>query len=124
MTALASPTVRVKPKAQSAAERQAVYAYVTERDKTCRAPIIAASPTGNGALAFLMRLDCLGRSERHHAGNKIGTKRITDARHVVLLCKFHHRTWAPTHSRLILEWLADLEDRLERARHDIEEDAR
>ena len=52
----------------------------------------------------------------------LGSKRITDARHVCLLCEFHHRTWAPSHSRLILAWLADREDALERSRHDEEED--
>ena len=34
------------------------------------------------------------------------------------------RTWAPTHSRLTLEWLARVEDARERARFDVDEDAR
>jgi hypothetical protein len=116
----------VSHKAQTRAEDAAVYAHVTARDVTCRAPRIdfhnseprahvyecgPLSPSGHIPL------------ERHHAGNKIGGKRITDARHVVLLCEFHHRTWAPTRSRLILKWLADLEDARERARFDAEEDA-
>ena len=112
VTALTGPTVRAKrPRRQTRAEAQAVYDYVTARDKTCRAPIIAADPDGNGALAFLMTLDCSGRMERHHAFTGVGAKRITDARHVVLLCNFHHRTWAPRHTGRILEWLADHEPR-------------
>lgn len=116
MTALSQPTVRVPAKRQTAAERQDVYRYVTERDKTCRAPAIFAQSfeSPNGAAAFLMTLDCSGRLERHHAGNTIGGKRITDARHCVLLCSYHHRTWAPTHSRLILEYLERVEDAREK----------
>ena len=37
MTALTGPTIRQRKPRQTPAERQAVYAYVTERDKTCRA---------------------------------------------------------------------------------------
>lgn len=113
MTALTAPTVRVPAKRQTAAERQAVYDDVTARDMSCRAWVIDPEH------AYLF--DCREPNdgthdvkwwplERHHAGNKIGSRRITDARHVVLLCSFHHRTWAPMHSRLILEWLARIED--------------
>ena len=112
MTALTGPTIRQRKPRQTPAERQAVYAYVTERDKTCRRPVIYWSvgientqPWENGA----WEIECFGKLERHHAGNKIGTARITDARHVILLCEYHHRTWAPTHSRLILEHLAGIE---------------
>ena len=100
--ALTSPTVRVKAHVQTAAEKQAVYDYVTARDKTCRAPLIL----GNAQLNWM----CRGRDERHHAGNKMGSKRITSRRTVVLLCAWHHANWAPTHSRVILEWLAAVED--------------
>jgi hypothetical protein len=100
MTALTEPTVRQPRKRQSAAEDQAVYDYVTARDVTCRAKYIDPNKADEG---------CDRKLERHHAGNTIGSKRITDARHVVLLCKWHHDTWAPSHSRLILEWLARVE---------------
>jgi hypothetical protein len=94
---------------QSAAEDQRVYAEVTARDVTCRAPIIQGrADNNNGALAFRMALDCSGKLERHHAFTGVGSRRITDARHVVLLCEWHHRNWAPSHARLILEWLAAL----------------
>ena len=115
MSALTGPTVCQPRHVQTAAERQAVYAYVTERDKTCRAPIIQGMTDYNGVEAFFMALDCSGRLERHHAGNTIGSKRITSRRTVVLVCAFHHRTWAPTHSRMILEWLARIEDAKEKA---------
>jgi hypothetical protein len=71
-------------------------------------PTIMAAALGNRAAAFTCALDCSGPDERHHAGNTIGSKRITDMRHVVLLCKFHHRIWAPSNSVRILEWLASL----------------
>jgi len=99
--ALPAP-VRRTPHIQTAAERQAVYRYVTARDVTCRAPAI------DHEMSFTESL-CEGRLERHHAGNTIGSKRITDARHLVCLCRFHHATWAPSHSRLILEYLARVE---------------
>jgi hypothetical protein len=114
MTSLTAPTVKVPRKRPSAADDAACYRYVTTRDKTCRAPTI------DPAMTFAASL-CEGHNERHHAGNTIGSKRITDARHVCLLCAYHHRTWAPTHSRMILEWLARVEDARERARHDVEE---
>jgi hypothetical protein len=118
MTALTPSPVRAKTPKQSAADRQAVYDFVTTRDKTCRAPVIEGAAAGNnGALAFRMALDCSRKLERHHAGNTIGSKRITSRRTVVLLCEFHHRTWAPTHSRLILEWL----NRVENERADVVE---
>ena len=112
------PTVRQPQPKQTKAQRDAVYAYVTARDVTCRVWSIDAEPW--------QLADCEGRLERHHAGVGIGSNRndLTDARHVVLLCKFHHDTWAPSHSRLILEWLARVEDARERARHDADEDAR
>jgi hypothetical protein len=102
---------------QTASERALIYQYVTARDVSCRALIMEPS------LSFTESL-CSGKLERHHAGNTIGSKRITDALHCVLLCRYHHATWAPSHSRLILEWLADVEDARERARHDVEEDQR
>jgi hypothetical protein len=118
--ALTAPTVRVKEHVQTRAEMAAVYRDIETRDGSCRMPIIQGTADNNGAAAFLYALGCDGRTERHHAGNTIGSKRITDARHVVLLCQFHHRTWAPTHSRLILERLAAVEDAREVDR-DIEE---
>ena len=120
MTALTEPTVKVRVHKQSAAEARAVYDYVTARDVTCRAPAIVAwnirQEADTPADLIVVRFECSDKLERHHAGNTIGSKRITDARHVVLLCAFHHRTWAPTHSRLILAWLADIEDAREAAR--------
>lgn len=111
MSALTPAPVRVKTPKQSAADRAAVYAYVTARDKTCRAWRIDAllPPNDRGWAA------CSGPLQRHHAGVGIGSNRneLTDARHVVLLCKWHHDTWAPSHSRLILEWLARVEDERE-----------
>lgn len=100
MTALCPAPVRQPRHVQSAEDRQAVYDYVTARDVTCRAPAIANMP-----LFLATFRACSDGLERHHAGNTIGSKRITDERHVVLLCKFHHANWAPSHSRLILEWL-------------------
>jgi hypothetical protein len=97
MTALTEPTVRVPKHVQTRAEAQAVYDQVTEQDKTCRAP--AVDPRCYGS--------CGGKFERHHAGNTIGSARITDRQHVILLCSRHHDKWAPTHSRAILKWLAD-----------------
>lgn len=98
---LTAPTVRVRAPKQSAADRAAVYAYVTFRERwDCAAWKIDPEQSF---------FQCHGRRERHHAGNTIGSKRITDARHVVLLCEFHHRTWAPSHSRLILEFLDRVE---------------
>ena len=99
MTALTAPTVKVKEHVQTRAEAQAVYDYVTERDKTCRAPAIDPRCYGS----------CGGKLERHHAGNTIGSARITDARHVVLLCSRHHDKWAPSRSRKILDYLARIE---------------
>ncbi len=113
---------------QSAAERQAVYDFVTTRDVYCRAAHIMAtlaplSELAGGLISRHIGL-CHGRTERHHAFTGVGAKRITDARHVVLLCAWHHRTWAPSHTGLILDWLAALPDMAERARHEFEEDAR
>ena len=120
MTALAEPTVKVRAHKQSAAERQAVYDDVTARDKRCRAWAIVGPLGERGDIDIGNCGDRLGRrpysTERHHAGNTIGSKRITDARHVVLLCEWHHAHWAPTHSRLILEWLARIEDAREAQR--------
>ena len=106
MSALTGPTVRQPRHVQTAADRRKVYADVTARDVTCRAPIIDP---------YVDAVFCEGRLERHHAGNTIGSKRITSRRTVVLVCAFHHRTWAPTHSRMILEWLARIEDAKEKA---------
>jgi hypothetical protein len=112
MTALTEPTVKVRAHKQSAAEDQRVYWYVTERDERaaperhgCRAPDIdpAAGP-------------CSGPIDRHHAGIKLGGKRVTRPNRVVCLCDGHHAHWAPTHSRLILAWLADIEDARESQR--------
>ena len=75
--------------------------------------MIAGLGESNGALGFAMVLDCRGPLERHHAGNTIGSKRIADARHVVLLCQGHHCAWAPSRSRLILSYLAHIEDKRE-----------
>ena len=103
--------VRQESHRQTRAEAQAIYADVTARDVTCRAPTIKRQ---NGDKGFGSYMECYGKLERHHAGNTVGSKRITDARHVVLLCKWHHRTWAPSHSCLILDWLARVEDAREK----------
>jgi hypothetical protein len=103
MTALTAPTVKVKRPRQTPAEARAVYAFVTARDKTCRAlhiMVMAADPLVPWEIG-----DCEGRNERHHAFTGTGAARITDRQHVVLLCAFHHRTWAPTHVGIILDWL-------------------
>jgi hypothetical protein len=113
---LTAPTVKVKPHRQTQAEREACYDYVTARDGTCRVWEIALFGLLSGEIIGNCggRLgEPGGRTERHHAFTGIGHKRITDARHVVLLCEFHHRTWAPTHTRLILDWLARIEDERE-----------
>ena len=119
MTALTPSPVKAPRAKQSAAEARAVYADVTARDVTCRAPAIYwapgienTNPSENGA----WEIECFGPLERHHAFTGTGHKRITDARHVVLLCEWHHRTWAPTHTRLILDYLARVEDEREAAR--------
>ena len=120
------PPVRQPQPKQTAAEDQRVYDAVTARDVTCRAPVIDPRELDLDCIRFNSRIGRWQNSplERHHTGNTIGSKRITDARHVVLLCEWHHRTWAPTHSRLILAYLARVEDAHERARHDADEDAR
>jgi hypothetical protein len=114
MKVMVPAPVRAPRRKQTAAERAAVYRYVEARDVSCRAWDIACmlAPGGDfiGNCGDQLGHQPPGPPERHHAGNTIGSKRITDARHVVLLCEWHHRTWAPTHSRLILEWLARVED--------------
>jgi hypothetical protein len=112
MSVLAAPTVRVRRKKQTPEEAAEVYRYVTARDVFCRAPLIEEGLSGEEFIE--MRLKCDHKTERHHAGNTIGSKRITDARHVCLLCQFHHATWAPSHSRLILEYLDRIETQRER----------
>ena len=112
--AVLPPPVRVPERKQSAGERQRMYDLVTARDMICRAAHITVMQ--EDPLVSWDIGECSGRLERHHAGVGIGSNRneLTDARHVVLLCEFHHRTWAPSHSRLILEWLARVEDARER----------
>lgn len=90
--------VRQKPHQQTPAEEKAVYAYVNARDQGCRARDI---DPGAGP--------CSGLVERHHAGIKVGTKRVTSRDRVVKLCRGHHENWAPSHNRMIVEWLAKLE---------------
>jgi hypothetical protein len=104
-----SGTKRQKPKRQTAAERQAVYDYVTARDGGCQAPNVEGERWGPMHVSATELICCEGRLERHHAGNTIGSARKTDARHVILLCKYHHDTWAPSHSREILAYLARIE---------------
>jgi hypothetical protein len=113
MSALTQPTVKAPKVKQSAADRQRVYDFVTARDKTCRAHAIDQPYT---PFEFLTLGHCSGKLERHHAFTGTGSKRITDARHVVLLCEWHHRTWAPSHPRRILDWLAAVEDAREAGR--------
>ena len=105
MTALTAPVVRQPRHVQSAAERQQVYWEVTDRDE-------AAAPSRHGCRALDIDPDagpCDGPIQRHHAGIKIGTRRVTARDRVVCLCDGHHQYWAPTHNRAILEWLADLD---------------
>ena len=101
---LTQPTVRAKRPRQSAADRQSVYDFVTARDVTCRRPVIDPHWPG----VYGLTPECFGPLERHHAGNKLGMARRTDALHVVLLCESCHMYWAPSHSRMILDWLAAL----------------
>jgi hypothetical protein len=90
-----------------------VYAYVTARDVTCVAGKIDASHV------------CSGRVERHHAGLKIGMARITDPRHVALLCDGANQgAWARVHDREVLDHLDRVESAREKARHDFEEELR
>lgn len=104
MTALAAPTVRVRRVKQSAAEDQRVYWAVTDRDER-------AAPSRHGCRA--LDIDpkagsCSGPIQRHHAGIKVGTRRVTTEDRVCCLCDGHHDHWAPTHNRPILDWLASL----------------
>ena len=88
--------VRAKRRRQTRAEAQAVYDYVTERDKTCRAPVI--NPDSS---------PCSGREERHHAGISLGMRRVTRPDRIILLCHAHHQGgWASANARLIVDWLA------------------
>jgi hypothetical protein len=106
VTALAEPTRRAKPRRQSAAERLRIYEYVEDRD---------------GGTCLASRLDrfhvCEGPIQRHHAGLKMGMAKITDARHVTLLCRWANvGPWARLHDREVMAWLADIEDAREAAR--------
>jgi hypothetical protein len=107
------PTHKVPRRIPTCDQRLAVYSYVTKRDKTCRAQTIDP----------WLSSSCQGDTERHHAGIKFGSNRnrLTDARHCVLICEFHHLTWAPSHSRLILDYLNRVENARDKARHDFEE---
>ena len=114
MTALTAPVVRVKAHRQTAAEQQAVYDYVTARDR---------------GICLAARLDpshvCEGPIQRHHSGLSIGMAKITDARHVTLLCRGANcGAWARVWDRAVMAHLADVEDLRERARFEMEEDAR
>ena len=89
-------TSRVKPKAQTRAEAQSVYDDVTARDVTCRAPFI--DPDCDS---------CSGRSERHHAGLKMGMARVTARNRVCILCSHHNGgAWARIHDRAVMAWLS------------------
>ena len=76
MTSLTAPTVKVPRKRPSAADDAACYRYVEKRD---------------GGICLASRLDtfhvCEGPIQRHHAGLKMGMRKITDPRHVTLLCR-------------------------------------
>lgn len=100
MTALTAPVVRVPRPKQSAADRQAVYDYVTDRE-------------GHGCLAAELDRShvCEGPLQRHHAGLSIGMAKITDARHCTLLCRGANcGAWARVHDREVMAWLAAVED--------------
>jgi hypothetical protein len=102
--------VKAKRHVQTPAERRAIYAEVTARD-------LAAAPQRNGCRALDIDPDagpCSGKvgleskTERHHAGITIGSKRVTRPDRLVCLCDGHHDRWAPSHNRLIMGWLAKL----------------
>jgi hypothetical protein len=58
---------------------------------------------------------CEGPIQRHHAGLKMGMAKVTDARHVTLLCRGANvGAWARIHDREVMAHLADLEDARER----------
>lgn len=92
---------RVKRPRQTRAEAAEVYDYVTARD-------LAAAPDRHGCRALDIDSaagECSGPIQRHHAGIKTGTKRVTSPTRVACLCDGHHDRWAPTHNRAILDWL-------------------
>jgi hypothetical protein len=93
-----SPVRLARPR-ETRDQKQAVYDLVTARDGSCRAPAIAA--------CYGLPVDaCAGREERHHAGVKMGTRRVTTRHRVVLLCRHHHQElWADANDRWIVEWL-------------------
>ena len=100
MTALAGRTVRQPKPRQSAADRAAVYAYVETRDR---------------GICLALALDdshvCEGPIQRHHAGLKMGMAKITDARHITLLCRGANvGPWARIHDREVMAELARRED--------------
>ena len=99
---LTAPTVKVRPHRQTPAEAQAVYWAVTERDER-------AAPERHGCRALDIDPEagpCSGPIDRHHAGNKIGTPRVTARDRVVCLCRRHHEGgWADSHNRPIMDWL-------------------
>jgi hypothetical protein len=98
--------VRVKARAQTPAEAQAVYDLVTARDKTCRAPIIEATYCGKHRLT-----PCSGRDEREHVryAAAMGGRRITIPEGVLLLCHQHHQGgWASAHKPMERAYLAGL----------------
>ena len=93
-------------KRPSAADDAACYRYVEKRD---------------GGICLASRLDtfhvCEGPIQRHHAGLKMGMRKITDRRHVTLLCRGANvGAWARVHDREVMRWLADIEDALEAER--------
>lgn len=104
--------VRQPERKQTAAERQQVYRYVEAREQgRCIALILDPSHV------------CEGRIQRHHAGLKMGMAKITDARHVTLLCESANvGPWARIWDREVMAEIGRREDARERARHDFEED--
>lgn len=81
--------IRRKTPRQTAEEDKAIYAYVNDRDRGCRARDIDPSCG-----------PCRGRLEREHVrySAAMGGRRITVRGGVLLLCtKHHHDGWATSH---------------------------
>jgi len=76
-----------------------MYDLVLKRDKTCRAPVLDPSQSGN----------CWGGWTLDHVRDQpmMGKRAPSDAAHLVLLCMNHHvwTHWATSHRPLLREYL-------------------
>jgi hypothetical protein len=110
--ALTNPTNKVRAPRQTKAQRDAVYRYVEQRES-------------GRCLASWLDIEhrCEGPIQRHHAGLKMGMAKITDVRHVTLLCRGANvGAWARIYDREVMAHIARVEDARERSRHEAEED--